>query len=154
MPKRITNSERVSHVLEVLREHTGEHLTIMELAEMCDMAPGKAFGMIISAVRHVAADYDEIVTRTLPNRERGGAWTLRHLMPGAEDGTVHRSVLAGQNDAATRVYNTGRQAAWLGRHAESNLDRRLGRLIEIMSRDHQKSMIAVIDLAAEIRRTQ
>ena len=62
MTERMDRNLRASLILEVCRANTGRSMTIAELAELCGSLPGKGFALALAAARHLALDYDEVIT--------------------------------------------------------------------------------------------
>lgn len=166
---------RAQAILDALREITGEARTSGEVAAMVGRTPGGGFSQDLALARQMALDAGENITTCIyeqgylgdgeftearwrgrrgPNGEEQGAYVMRHLLPGQENGHAAKPMMGRAADAISRMRNAGRYGAWYARNAEDAMSRRFGQIVARTAEKHEADFKDLAFICDEIRKAR
>lgn len=149
MSERVNAEGRAEQIWRVVRERTGQPMSITELALECGRMATQRFHTDLAHARHLALDNGEVISPCVWSPQRK-EFVLYHLMPGQEFGRMSAPIITKIRDAGTRVHNLSRYSQWQAANGEDAMDRKLATLANSISTSYVQQVGALADLIGEV----
>lgn len=120
--------ERAQHILDTVRQYSGQELSMFEFATLCGRLPGGAWGRDLAIARHLALDEGERITHCYWS-PRLKSNVLVHLRAQHENRLGLKPLAGHGRRVATTAANLHRHADWQAENAEVEQHRKVARAI-------------------------